>query len=433
MSKQSLGVFSLTALVVASMIGAGVFTSSGFLIADLPDRRWVLAAWLVGGIIAYLGAHSYGLLAVRLTENGGEYLYLSRFVHPAFGFVAGWVSLLAGFTGAAALAAISFESYVAPTENTGLPQGIVAIVLVLIATLTHAFHTRRGAVAQGIFVAIKLGLLLLFIVFSFSQMQSWNSTALSSELNNTTNHWPSFFVALTWISLSYSGFNAAVYVAGEATGGAKVVSKAMRLATVTVAIIYLLLNWIFLYAPEANTISGQKKVAAIAAEAIGGDSLSVVVSGIIGLGLATSVSSILLAVPRVYDKMARDGLFPNGLRSSSDPPTKAILLQGLAICVLIPLTGLQQLLFYLGSTLLVCSAATVATLLVTKADEATPSHWRSKVIPGLYVGAVILVAGVTAWTRPFEMTGLLATIVSGLVVFALQRLIQSPKDHSNTQ
>ena len=103
--------WSATFLVVANMIGAGVFTTSGFSFADLGDRQFVMYAWLIGSIVAICGAISYGQLAQRITESGGEYLFLSRMVHPSIGFVAGWVSLLAGFTGAIAFAATAFESY----------------------------------------------------------------------------------------------------------------------------------------------------------------------------------------------------------------------------------------------------------------------------------------------------------------------------------
>jgi len=110
-TQRQLGLATATALVVANMIGTGVFTTSGFLLADLRSPWIVLAAWAVGGVIAMLGALSYGALARRIPEPGGEYIFLSRTLHPAAGYLAGWVSLLVGFSAPLAAAAFAFGDY----------------------------------------------------------------------------------------------------------------------------------------------------------------------------------------------------------------------------------------------------------------------------------------------------------------------------------
>src|SRR5690606_5654838 len=123
-------------------------------VADLRDPWLVMIAWCAGGAIAICGAASYGMLVTRLTESGGEHLFLSRFVHPAAGFVAGWVSMLAGFTSAGALAALAFEQYaLGPGERPAwLPEGMIAALLIAVATVAHAFSTRSGAVRQNAIV-----------------------------------------------------------------------------------------------------------------------------------------------------------------------------------------------------------------------------------------------------------------------------------------
>jgi amino acid transporter len=140
--EQGLSVVTLTSLVIASMIGAGVFTTSGFALGDLGTPGRVMLAWLIGGGVALCGALSYGALARRMTESGGEYLFLSRAIHPVVGFLAGWVSLLAGFTGAIAFAATAFEAYVLPDSirPSFLPTDVVASVVVILA---GAIHRRR--------------------------------------------------------------------------------------------------------------------------------------------------------------------------------------------------------------------------------------------------------------------------------------------------
>jgi APA family basic amino acid/polyamine antiporter len=146
-TQRQLGLASATALVVANMIGTGVFTTSGFLLADLRSPGIVLGAWGIGGVIAMLGALNYGALARRIPESGGEYLFLSRTLHPAAGFLAGWVSLLVGFSAPLAAAAFAFGEYSKPWLTAWSPR--VSGTLLLVAfSLLHAAHVRRGAWLQ---------------------------------------------------------------------------------------------------------------------------------------------------------------------------------------------------------------------------------------------------------------------------------------------
>jgi len=135
--QRSLGLTSATALVIANMIGAGVFTTSGFLLADLGSPWYVLAAWAVGGVQAALGAMCYGALARRIPESGGEYLFLSRTLHPAAGYVAGWLSLLVGFSAPIAAAAFAFGAYARPWFG-GAPPPLAGTVLILAFAAVHA-------------------------------------------------------------------------------------------------------------------------------------------------------------------------------------------------------------------------------------------------------------------------------------------------------
>ena len=417
---------ALSMLVAASMIGAGVFTTSGFALADLGSTSLVMCAWIVGATLAISGAISYGMLADHITESGGEYLFLSRFVHPAAGFVAGWVSLLAGFTGAGAYAATAFESYALPAaaRPTWLPEGSLAIVLVIGATAMHALNTRRGAISQSSLVAIKLSLLALFITYSLIVMPTWSGGGtLPIEKRSPWSSVGSFATSVMWISLSYSGFNAAIYVAGEAKDGARGVKQAMWKGTILVTVFYLLLNTIFLYAPDVSSIAGQQDIAAIAASKVGGAQLAWLVRIIVCTGLATSVSSILMAGPRVYAKMAKDGLFPRYFDAPKPPPTRSVLLQGAAIIVVVLMTGLRDLLSYLGLTLGISAACTVATLFFARqtGDKASQPSKSRYIIAGYYTTGTLVLAALAAWNRPAEALATLATILAGVIGFALLR------------
>jgi amino acid transporter len=409
---------SLTALVVASMIGAGVYTTSGYALADLGSPWPVIVAWAVGGFIAICGAISYGQLAHRITENGGEYLYLSRKVHPAAGLVAGWVSLLAGFTGAGAFAAVTFEAFVIGDSNrpAWLPNGTLAIGLIVAMTLLHAVKIRSGVIGQDAMVAMKLFLITGFIVFAMFRVSTWAQSPAATPFDFRSVNWTSFLTSVMWISLSYSGFNAAIYVAGDSKDGSRSVANAMIAGTVLVTILYLLLNIVFVFAPTTTLASGQKEIATIAADAIGGNGLAGLVRLIIGLGLATSVSSMLVAGPRVYAKMADDGCLPKFFASSESKFRRSIWFQGIFMAVVAGISNLQSLLSYLGLTLSLSAAGTVATLFLFK-----PLQVSRLIIPGIFVAATIVVAVVSGWNKPQEAKAALATLTIGVLAFLVSK------------
>jgi len=437
-----LGTPSLALLVVASMIGAGVFTTSGFALADLGTPMRVIAAWIVGGFVALCGAMGYAALARRMTESGGEYLFLSRAIHPAAGFVAGWVSLIAGFTSAIAFAATAFESYAIPegTRPGWLPPGGMAVALITLCALLHGVRLKPGVVAQNVKVALKLALLAGFLIFALTQLGDgdvWRGGPVLEE--DATAPAPfdplAFATTLMWISLSYSGFNAAIYVAGEARDAARAVPRAMIIATLAVTALYVAINAVFVLAPAPQEVAGREDVATVAAAALGGEALAESLRWLIALALFTSVSSMIMTGPRVYAKMAEDGVFPRFFRIGADVPAAAVWLQVLLAGVVVLIAGLPELLSYLGFTLSLSAAATVASVFVLKrregrrndhhGDGAARSMWAPgyPVVPAMYIGFTLLFASLAATRRPWEAGAAVITIGSGLVVYAvMQRL-----------
>ena len=304
--ERRLGLASATALVVASMIGAGVFTTSGFALADLGSPGRVLLAWLVGGLTAACGALSYGALARAIPESGGEYTYLSRTLHPLAGFLAGWVSLLAGFTGPLAAAALGLQAYLGSTfELAGDPRWIGTSAILLAGAL-HGLRLRPGVVAQNGVVAIKLVLILVFVALGATKLSASAVPAATDRPFDLG----AFAVSLVWISFAYSGWNGATYVAGEVRDPERNLPLALLLGTAFVTAAYLALNAVFVFAAPLETLAGKAEVGAIAAEALGGVELRRFLTLIVALALFTSVSSLVMAGPRVYARMAADGVFP---------------------------------------------------------------------------------------------------------------------------
>ena len=427
MTKNSaLGLWSLVALVIGNMIGAGVFTTSGFALADLGSPLRVLAAWLIGGLLALCGALSYGALARLVPGSAGEYLYLSRIVHPAAGFIAGWVSLLAGFTAAIAYAALTFAAYaLGPDAPAGRP---VATAVIAVAVLLHALRVRQGAWVQNAAVAVKLALLAAFCgLAAFGPGGDWSGLAAPEAPPLSL---AAFALTLMWISFSYSGFNAAVYVAGEVPGAATLVPRALLLGTLVTVILYLGLNAVFVLAPSFEAAAGQQDVAAVAARVLGGETLAAAIRLLIALALFTSVSAMVMAGPRVYAKMAEDGVFPRVFRPGDGPPTAAVALQGALATGVVWLTGLRELLSYLGFTLGLSAAATAAALFLAVRREPARGHelpgypWA----PAVFVAFTLVFAGLAATVNPAEMLAAAATIASGGLLYRLTRTRHRPPD-----
>lgn len=415
------GFWTLTFLVIANMVGAGVFTTSGFTLQSLLSPDLVILAWFVGGLIAMAGAFSYGRLACAMPESGGEYLFLSRAAHPLLGFIAGWVSLIAGFTGAIAFAATAFESYVVPesARPAWLPADAIAVAMVVVSGCLHGLRWRVGAVLQNAAVTLKLFLLCSFLVLAASDAgsESWKGAPLGAQPDPLTGGL-AFAESLVWISLSYAGFNAAVYVAGEARHPQRDLPRSLLTGTLVVLLLYVALNAVFVKAPPPEAIAGRPDVAAVAAQWIGGTRVALGVRSIIAIGLLTSVSSMVMAAPRVYAKMADDGLMPGWLSSRGDVPRAAVVAQVVLASSIILISDLQELLGYLGLTLSLSSALSVACLFLPGMRRGTISI-TSDMVAVLYVLATIGAAAAMTLRDPRQLVATAVTFLVGVVVYVI--------------
>lgn len=413
-------------MVVANMIGAGVFTTSGYSLADLGDRQYVMLAWGIGGLIAICGAISYGQLAQRISESGGEYLFLSRLLHPSIGFIAGWVSLLAGFTGAIAFAATVFESYAIPDSirPPWLRPGLVGIASIAFFGVLHSVVLKKGLWTQNLIVVFKLLLLIGFIAFAYLKFPAgWDGMQVQTDPVDFSIY--TLASTLVWISLSFSGFNAAVYVTGEVENPKRNVPRAMLMATTVVTLIYLALNFIFVYGAPPAEIRAAPDVAAVASQAIGGDKLAILIRIIVSVALLSSVSSMIVAGPRVYAKMANDGVFPNLFDSTTkrdqlSVPITSIWLQVILASFVVYFSSIRSLLDYLGFTLSVSAALTVACIFWSRRGEETSlTRLLYGAIALIYVCSTIGLAILSANERPQQLVGFAVTIVSGLIIYFL--------------
>lgn len=410
-ARRQLGLWTAAALVVASMIGTGVFTTSGFLLADLHSPGLVLAAWAVGGVQAALGALCYGALARRLPESGGEYLFLSRTLHPAAGYVAGWLSLLVGFSAPLAGAAFAFGEYT-KTWLPGWPPKAAGTLLIVGFSALHAWHVRRGAWLQNAAVMLKIGLIAGFAALAWPRLPDLPTSDPEPATVGA------FAVSLVWISFSYAGWNAAVYIGGEVRDAERTLPRALVLGTGVVTALYLALNYVFVHAAPVPELAGKLEVGRVAAAALGGTAWAEAITALVAVALVSSVSSLVMAGPRVYAQMAADGCVPRIFAATAGPPRASITLQaGVALALLWSAT-FEALLTYIGFTLSLSTAATVAGLMRLRFREgprlAVPGWpW----VPGLFLAGVLAMTAFTVGRRPRESLLGLATMAVGWLVW----------------
>jgi len=430
------GLVTMTCVVIAGMIGSGVFTTSGFALADLQSPARVLLAWSIGGAIAICGAIAYGELARRLPQSGGEYLYLSRLLHPFVGFLAGWISLTVGFSGSIALVALTFEEYVVPADlrATWLPAGSAAIAVIAIFGFGHAFMVKLFASLQNGIVGIKLVALICFLMIAASKISTheWHWEPVAEPLPPLFA-WSTMLTMSTsvmFISLSYAGFNSAIYAASEVSNPDRTIPRSLIQGTLLVTGLYLLLNMVFVTATPAGEILGSPTVASTAARSIGGSSLEMLIRTAIGLGTLTSVAGMIMVGPRVISRMADDGVFFAAFRTGPNSIHRAVLLQAGLAAALVLVSNIKDLLGFLGSTLSLSSAIAIATLLIPARNFRMKSatNWRepsvlTKWAATFYVLSTFVLISMMLRRDWHDLIRTAATLGSGVILWLAMKSI----------
>ncbi|WP_428268125.1 APC family permease [Haliangium sp.] len=438
-SVRRLGLIAATAIVVANMIGTGVFTSTGFMVPNLQAEP-ILINWLLGGVLALCGAAAYAELGTMMPRVGGEYVYLKEAYHPALGFLSGWVSLIVGFSAPIAASSIAFGKYlhvVAPA----VPGQLAAVSLIALITLLHMADVVLGSRVQTGFTVLKVLLVVVFIGAGFAIGDGdWAhfDTAVEGASESIFNQ--PFFVSLVYVSFSYSGWNAAAYVAGEIRDPGRVLPRALLLGTAVVTLLYIGLNVVFLYAAPAAELAGKVEIGDVAAAHLFGTEASRWLSTLIALALVSSVSAMVMAGPRVYTAMAEDRLFFGFLtrRNQRGAPMWSVLLQGALAILFVLLVPFDKLLEYIGFTLSLFAALTVAGLFVlrargritspTEAGNKRPYRtWGWPITPILFVLLSLWMAGWLVYVKPVPtLIGGGVTIAAGGIVYVLWRLLVTP-------
>lgn len=416
-TRRRIGLVTAASLVVANMVGTGIFTTTGFMVGLGAKSGDILLAWLIGGVLALFGALCYGELGANMPHSGGEYYYLHRLIHPALGFLSGWVSLIAGFAAPVAAAALAMNLYVAQIFP-GWPVRLSSVLVILLMASIHARGLSLGSLIQNFLTAMKI-LLIVALIVGFLR----NAQTPQGWLAWTPSLWFSsrFAVILIFVSFAYSGWNAASYIGAEIRNPKRTLPGALVVATLLVTCLYLMVNGVYLTTVPFTELNNTKEVAHAVALHLWGVTGGRWVSLVIAIGLLASVSAMTFVGPRVMEAMASDGLFFRSLAflNRKSVPARAIWLQGGLAAVLALTAAFRPLLIYVGYTLNIFSAMAVAALLRMRIH----ASGQVRILLFYPVGPLVFIVyavWITLWSilnQPLPTLSALATLLVGLGVY----------------
>jgi basic amino acid/polyamine antiporter, APA family len=419
---RTIGFATACSIVIANIIGTGIFTSLGFQLTDIQSGFALLMLWIVGGIAALCGALCYGELAAALPRSGGEYHFLSQIYHPALGFMAGFISATVGFAAPIALAAMAFGKYLNGVLGLGSPV-LLSFAVVWVVALFHLKNLQVGSAFQNFFTVVKLLLIGAFIIAGFFVQPKQPINFLPAPGDAVTIFGGPFAVALVYVMYSYSGWNAAAYVTGEIKRPEKNVPRSLFVGTGVVIIIYVLVNAVFLATTPIGELKGQLEVALIAGKHIFGANGGRVAGAVICLGLVSAISSMTWIGPRVSMSMGEDHWLLRwlGRKNTQGIPTNAIVLQLLMVNLLLLTRGFQSVVQYTQFSLLLCSLLTVVGLILlrtTRPEIPRPYRVRAYPLPPVIFSIITvwMMIYLLLWKTTESLAGL-ATALAGLLLY----------------
>lgn len=406
--ERRLGPFDAAAIVISNVIGGGIFFIPVIVAQMVPDGGAILMVWLAGGALAFTGALAYAELAALRPRAGGEYVYLRDAYGPLAAFLTGWTSFVAGFSGAIAAGAVAMGDYIgrfvpAAADATPLltipvpflplivsPKALVALTAIAALSLIHMRGLGPGTLVQNVLAAAKTSALVIFVALGFS-LGDGNVAQITAGTGAPA---AGMLLALVPVMFSYSGWNAAAYVAEEVRNPGRNVPLALGIGTVAVVLIYMALNALYLFAMPVQELASLGDVRLIdrAAERLFGFVAGNVIAVFTIISLAASISAMVLAGPRVYYAMARDGMFLPGaarIHTQFRTPASAIVAQGIWSGVLVLCGSLSQLVSYTGFAVVLFAGVGVSALFVLRHREPDAPRpfraWGYPWAPGIFV------------------------------------------------
>ena len=417
--QQKIGWKTAAAIVIANMIGTGVFTSLGFQIADIQNTWSIVLLWFIGGMLGLIGAFTYAELGTKFKESGGDYIFLSRIFHPFAGYLYAWISLTVGFSAPIAISALAMTSYLSPI-NPSIFTDWFGIGVIILVTAIHSVSVGQSGKFQSYATILKLAFVFILILLGFYFIPVENTALNFSSTWKEELLLPGFAVSLIYVSYAYTGWNSAAYITDEIEDPDKNLPKALIPATLLVMVVYILLQIVFLRHASVDQLANNVEVATISFSNVFGESGSFWISIFIGLQLVATISGYLWVGSRISYAMAKENPLWKSIavKNKNGIPVRALWLQGL-IAIALTLTGtFEQVMLYASFALQLMGTLTVASLLWLKRTEGTYHSPGRPWLQYIYIAFSLWVLGFMLKEQPYEsMIGIGFVVVGGITYF----------------
>lgn len=429
MSKtKKIGWKVAAALVIANMIGTGVFTSLGFQLVDIQNSWSIIVLWVLGGVMALIGALCYAEVGSAFPKSGGEYVFLSRLYHPFLGYLAGWVSLFVGFAAPVALAAMALGAY--GSNVVDVPPKYLALGVLLIVSAIHSFNLRASSRFQAWATWFKV--LLIGFLIGAGMLIGREATALDFSSGWTLEVLtPSFAIAFVYVSYSYTGWNAAAYIIEEVDRPKVNLPKALVQGTLLVMLLYVLLQLVFLKHGSLESLQGVLEVGHVFAENAFGPGGASLINLLIAFFLISSISAMVWVGPRVSMAMGEDYRLWGFLkrRNRHEIPVTAIWFQTVVSMAYVITGTFESVLLYCGFILQLSSAMAVAGVFVLRKKGIAPDRFKSPwypLLPIIFVLLSLWILGYLLADQPRESLTGLSILALGAATYFLSKKRPQP-------
>ena len=418
---RRLGPLDAAAIIVSNVIGGGILFTPPLVAASVQNPWYFLATWVAGGLLAFAGAMAYAELAALRPRAGGEYVYLRAAFGRLAAFLTGWTSFVAGFSGATAASAVVLAFYVGrfvPAAADATPllviplpyvpltvsrQAIVALAAIGLMAWIHLRGVGPGRFVMNVLAGLKVSALLVFIALGLTLGAGSASNLVQGAAPVAAGAW---LLALIPVMFTYSGWNAAAYVAEEMHEPGRNVPRALALGTLAVVAIYFLLNLLFLYVLPVNELAQVKgSVLDVVADRLLGIRAGDVMGIVSIISIAASISAMTFAGPRVYYAMARDGLFFRGagrIHPRYHTPATSIVAQAVWSSLLVLSGGANALTTYTGFAVVLFAGIAVLSLFVLRQREPNAPRpfraWGYPIAPAIFAIASLAIVLNALWS-----------------------------------
>jgi len=443
--ERRLGPLDAAAIIVSNVIGGGILFTPPLVAASVPHPWLFLATWVAGGLLAFAGAMAYAELAALRPRAGGEYVYLRAAFGRLAAFLTGWTSFVAGISGAMAASSVVLAFYVGrfvPAANDATPlfviplpfvpltfsrQAFVALAAIALMAGIHLRGVGPGRLVMNVLAGLKVSALLIFIALGLTLGAGSASHLVEGAGPVSGGAW---LLALIPVMFTYSGWNAAAYVAEEIHDPGRNVPRALALGTLAVVAIYFLLNLLFLYVlPVDQLAKVQDSVLDVIADRLLGLRAGDVMGLVSIVSIAASISAMTFAGPRVYYAMARDGLFfrrAARVHPRYHTPATSIVAQAVWSGLLVLSGGARALTVYTGFAVILFAGVAVLSLFVLRQREPNAPRpfraWGYPVAPAIFSVASLAIVVNALWADlviPVRTGGPWGPAAAGLIIIGL--------------